>query len=108
MARLIWLLISLALGAALLTLASWTAATARVSGLLGSPPPVMGERSTTFLWEGMPKRTGNPKVWVFSYGPTKIPGAPRVRIYVSPTGTIVETEPRDLEAKLDAFHAKGF
>jgi hypothetical protein len=108
MARLIWLLLTVALGGALLAGASWTAATARVSGLLGAPPPQMGERNTAFLWEGMPKKPGNPKAWLFTYGPTKIPGAPRVRIWVSPIGQILQTEPGDLEAKLQAFHAKGY
>ena len=51
----------------------------------------------------MPRMPGHPRVWEFAYGPTKIPGAPTVRIYVTPLGHIVETEPDNLEALLKAF-----
>lgn len=108
MARLIWLLLTVALGAALLAGASWIAATARVADILGAPPPQMGQRNTMFLWEGMSKKPGHPKAWLFSFGPTKIPGAPKVRIWVSPVGQVLQTEPADLDAKLQAFHARGF
>ena len=108
MARLIWLLLTVALGGALVGAASWTAASARVSDMLGAPPPQMGNRYTTFLWEGMQRVPGQPKAWLFTYGPTKIPGARNVKIWVSPLGKLLKTEPADLQQKLDAFHAKGF
>ena len=108
MARLIWLTLMLALGAALLALTSMVAAYARVDNLLGAPPPQMGESKTTFLWDGMPKHPEHPRVWLFSYGPTSIPGAPKVRIYVSPIGRLIRTEPADLADRLKAFHNRGY
>jgi len=102
-ARLFWLTIMAACGAALLAGVSWIGAYTVAGSLLGSPPPDMGNQSIRFLWDGMPRMPGHPRVWEFAYGPTKIPGAPTVRIYVTPLGHIVETEPDNLEALLKAF-----
>jgi len=104
MARLFWLTVMAAFGAALLAGASWAGAFMAVGTLLGSPPPEMGTQSTTFLWEGMPQLPSHPRVWRFTFTPTVIPGAPTVRIYVSPLGQVVETEPADLEARVKALH----
>jgi hypothetical protein len=87
-------------GAALLAGASWVGAYFAVGTLLGSPPPEMGRQSTSFLWDGMPELPGHPRVWAFTFGPTRVPGAPTVRIYVSPFGRVVETEPADLAARV--------
>lgn len=100
MARLFWLTVMTACGAALLAGASWAGAYFAVGSLLGSPPPEMGRQSTSFLWGGMPEVPGHPRVWAFTFGPTRIPGAVTVRIYVSPFGRVVETEPADLEARV--------
>jgi hypothetical protein len=104
MARLFWFLVMLAFGAVLLAGASWAAAYTTVGTLLGSPPPDMGKSSITFLWDGMPNLPTHPRVWLFAYGPTRIAGAPNVRIYVRPTGQILRVEPADLAARLKAFH----
>src|SRR5205085_8447464 len=104
MARLFWLAVMAAFVAALLACASWTRASFAVGTLLGAPPPEMGSESTTFPWQGMPQEAGHPRVWRFAFGPTKIPGAPTVRIYVSPLGQVVATEPADLEARVKALH----
>ncbi|HYT71099.1 MAG TPA: hypothetical protein VEK78_06920 [Gemmatimonadales bacterium] len=104
MARLFWLTVMAAFAAALLAGASWAGAYAAVGTLLGSPPPEMGTQSTTFLWRGMPQRPGHPRVWRFAFGPTRIPGAPTVRIYVSPLGRVVQIEPADLEARVKLLH----
>jgi len=104
MARLFWLTVMAAFVAALLAGASWAAALMAVGTLLGAPPPEMGTQSTTLLWEGAPQLPGHPRVWRFAFGPTKIPGAPTVRIYVSPLGQVVATEPADLEARVKALH----
>jgi hypothetical protein len=103
MARLFWLVIMFACAAALAAGVSWITASVAVNSLLGSPPPEMGSQSTSFLWDGLPQLPGHPLVWRFAFGPTQIPGAPSVRIYVNPLGRIVETEPGNLEALLKAF-----
>jgi hypothetical protein len=104
MARLFWLVVLAAFAAAVLAGVSWIAAYTAVANLLGSPPPEMGTQSTAFLWQGAPQLPGNPRVWSFAFGPTKIPGAPSVRIYVTPLGRVVETEPADLEARVKLLH----
>ena len=103
MARLFWLTVMLACGAAIAAGVSWIGASVAVNSLLGSPPPEMGNQSTYFMWNGMPQLPDHPRVWCFAFGPTHIPGAPSVRIYVTPLGRIVETEPGNLEALLKAF-----
>jgi hypothetical protein len=108
MARLIWWTMILAVVAALLIGASWAAAYTSVGQLLGSPPPQMGKQSTTFLWRGMSQLRGHPRAWRFWFGPTLIPGAPNVRIYVAPTGRILMTEPADLQTRLRGFHNTGY
>ena len=104
MARLFWMTLVAGFFAALLAGASWAGAYTAVGTLLGSPPPEMGRQTTTFLWHGMPQRAGHPRVWRFAFGPTRIPGAPTVVIYVTPLGRLVETDPADLEARIKTLH----
>ena len=99
MARLIWLLFMLAAICLVAAGVSWVAAYVSVANLLGSPPPDMGTQTTAFLWDGVTQLPGHPRAWSFSYGPTRIPGAPNVRIYVSPTGHVLRTEPNDLAVR---------
>jgi len=108
MARLIRLFLGLALGTAVAVGVSWAVALHRVGVLLGDPPPRMGTHSTTFLWDGMPQVEGRPRAWLFAFGPTAIPGARDVRIYVTPLGHVVLTEPSDLAARVKVFHSTGY
>jgi hypothetical protein len=68
----------------------------------------MGTQKTTFLWDGMPQVEGHPRVWLFAFGPTVIPGAKTVRIYVTAIGRVVQTEPSDLAARVKVFHSTGY
>jgi hypothetical protein len=108
MGRLFWLVIMLGIAGAVVGLVSWIAAYSTVGRLLGAPPPQMGKQKTRFLWQGMPRETGNPRAWQFSFGPTAIPGAPRVVIYVSPTGDLIRTDPADLAGRVKALHDRGY
>ncbi len=89
MARLFWLTVMAAFVAALLAGASWAAALSAVGTLLGAPPPEMGHQSTTLLWQGAPQLAGHPRV---------------LRIYVSPFGRVVATDPADLAERVKALH----
>jgi hypothetical protein len=108
MARLTWLVIQLAFVAAILAGVSWIAAYTSVANLLGAPPPEMGTQTTNFLWHGLNALPGHPRVWRFAFAPTRIPGAPNVKIYVNPWGHTVLTEPEDLDERVKAFHHTGF
>jgi hypothetical protein len=103
MARLFWLLLIAGFVALLVTGVSWTIAYNSVGDVLGSPPPEMGDQNTTIQWHGLSRLREDPPVWRFAFGPTRIPGASRVWIYVNPWGKVVKTEPADLDAKLRAF-----
>jgi len=107
MVRLFWYLVISAFIGALLVGASYAAAYSAVGSLLGAPPPQMGERSAELLWKGAPELPGHPRVWRFTFGPTAIPGARDVKIWVSPIGKLVRTEPANLPAKLAGFHDRG-
>ena len=104
MARLLWLTVIAAFGAALVLGASWAVAYSTVADVLGDPPPDMGRRSTALLWQGAPELPGHPRVWRFAFGPTRIPGASNVRIYVTPLGHLVHTEPPDLDVRVKELH----
>ncbi|MFI5234174.1 MAG: hypothetical protein ACHQXA_00555 [Gemmatimonadales bacterium] len=73
--------------------------------LVGAQPLDLGAQQTRFATDGIPDLPGAPKAWVFSYGPTKIPGMPQVEIYVSPTGSVLGTKPKNFVTKLQAYRA---
>ncbi len=108
MARLFWFLLLAAFAALLVTGVSWALAYNSVGTLLGAPPPQMGTQQTTIQWHGMTDPRKDPPVWRFAFAPTRIPGASTVRIYVNPWGKIVQTDPADLEAKLQAFRRSPY
>jgi hypothetical protein len=108
MARLAWYTVLLVIVAAIAAGTSWAVAYNTVDDVLGAPPPAMGKRSTRFLWEGVPRLPDRPRAWLFTFGPTRIPGAPNVRIYVSPTGRLLRTEPADLASRVKFMRGKGF
>lgn len=108
MLRLFWTLLILACVGVLLAGVSWAVAYSRVGTLLGSPPPIMGTQRTSIEWHGLSNLRSNPPVWRFAFGPTVIPGAEAVRIYVTPWGEIVRTEPDDLEALLTTFRRSDY
>jgi hypothetical protein len=108
MARLFWMIVMLGFIGAVAAGISWIGAYVAIGKLLGSPPPEMGSQKTTFLWQGMPHFRGHPRAWRFAFGPTRIPGAERVQIYVDPAGHIIMTDPPDLEARLEAFRRTGY
>ena len=108
MARLFWYLLIAAFVAMLVMAASWAIAYNSVGTLLGSPPPQMGTQSTSIQWQGLAQLREHPPVWRFAFAPTRIPGAATVRIYVNPLGRIVQTEPADLDEKLQAFRRSPY
>jgi hypothetical protein len=108
MARLFWLFLILLFVATLLMGTSWAVAYNSVGTLLGAPPPKMGTQQTTIRWHGLSRVREHPPEWRFAFGPTVIPGATTVRIYVNPWGRIISTEPEDLEARLVAFRRTAY
>src|SRR5256885_17046128 len=104
MARLFWLTVMAAFGAALVLGVSWVFAYTAVANVLGSPPPEMGTQYTALLWQGAPELSGHPRVWRFAFGPPRIPRAPTLRIYVPPLRHVLQTQPAGLEAPVKVPH----
>ena len=97
-----WVFVLAAVGGALYT-ASYAGARARAGTFLGSRLPDMGARTVYFAFKGTPDLPGNPRAWVVRYYPTKIPGAPDVRVYVGPTGKLLSYHPTDIEDRIKPF-----
>jgi len=108
MVRLLWYMLIAAFVGMLLVGASYAAAYSAVGTLLGAPPPKMGKRSVELLWKGAPELPGHPRVWRFTFGPTLIPGAQSVRLWVDPMGRLLQMEPENLRARLAGFHDRGY
>jgi hypothetical protein len=103
MKRLITWVFVLALLAGALYGASYVGARARAGMLLGNKLPSLGTRQIAFAFDGAKDLAGHPRAWVISYGPTEIVGARQIKIFVSPTGTLLATLPRDLETRLKPY-----
>lgn len=107
MLRVLWYLLIAAFIGGLLTAASYAASYSTVGNLLGAPPPKMGKQTVDLLWKGAPDVPGHPRLWRFTFGPTLIPGATSVTIWVDPLGHLVQVQPVDLKARLAGFHDRG-
>lgn len=101
------LLILIAVGV-LGTAYSYAGARFTAGKVVGNTPP-LSDRSIVFEgWRppdfaGVADLPGAPRAWVISYGRTQLPGIRRAVIYVSPSGKLIATRPRDLAARIDAW-----
>jgi len=103
MGRLFRLTLYVGLVSLLLLGASWAAAYFAIGTMLGEPPPKMGIRKAVLALGGAKQIKGHPPAWIFSFGPTVIPGAERAVIYVNLYGKVLRTDPPDLAKRVDAF-----
>lgn len=103
MGRLIKWVFTLAFIGAIAFGASWAAAFYRAGALIGTNTDAFPSRQVHLDYHGVARLPGKPIAWVFTYSPTKLSGVPVARIYVSPTGTVIATDPRDLSARIDAW-----
>lgn len=102
MKRLVKWLLVLAIAAALLGSASYAGARFRVGQLVGSERP-LGGRHFAFAWKGVEELPNRPRAWIFTFRTNQLRLRPVVKIYVSLTGDIIETTPRDLAARIEAY-----
>lgn len=103
MRRLIKLLFLLAVLGGVGIAASYAGAFARAGSIVGPSGRALGTRQVTLAYRGVERLPNKPIAWVFTYGPTDLPGVRQARIYISPLGQILATEPRDLDARLEAW-----
>ena len=86
----------------LLTLGSFAVARLKVGTYMGPMKPMTG-LTTSFAFDGVDEINGRRFVWVIEYTSSKLPGVSRARFYVSPTGDMVATIPRDLGRRIEAW-----
>ena len=105
MAKLMKFFLLVLLIGGLLTAGSYGVAYLAQGKLVGAQPLDLGTQQTRLATEGIADLPGAPKAWIFSYGPTKVPGMAQVEIYVSLTGSILGTKPKNFTTRLQAFRA---
>lgn len=88
----------------LLFAASYAGARFKVGQILGPSPPNMGTRTISFGTDSVPGSPGQRLVWTFSWSPTPWTGTRPVRIWISPTGTILAVWPRNLETLVEQYY----
>ncbi len=81
--------------------ASYAGARATAGKLLGQKPPV-SERRMQLAYRGVPELPGTPRAWVITYR-SALPGVRTVTVYVSLTGGLLATRPRNLAERLEAY-----
>lgn len=82
--------------------ASYVGARAAAGKFLGPEPPLTG-REVSLKLGGVDDLEGNPRAWVFTYTQSQLPGVRSAVIYLSLTGKIIQTRPRNLDLILDAW-----
>jgi hypothetical protein len=93
----------LAFVCALLYGGSYVGARARAGMFIGSPAPPMGEREQRFVWDGVQELPAHPRAWEITYARPGINQNRPVKIFVSPTGKVLGTIPRDLDRRVEAY-----
>jgi len=71
--------------------------------VLGPSPTFMGQRKIELNLKGVEELDGNPRAWVYTYGPTQLPGVNTATIYVSLEGKLIRTRPRNLAERVALF-----
>ena len=92
------LVIGTALGGASYAVARFTA-----GKLVGPGPTTLGPLTTRFAFTGIPNLPTKPRAWVLAYPDASGFGRGGAEIYVSVTGDLLGTRPKDLGAQLEAL-----
>ena len=83
--------------------ASYAGARFTAGKLVGSNPTTLGPLTTRFAFTGVPNLPAKPRAWVLAYPAATGFGRGGAEIYVSPTGELLGTRPKDLAARLEAL-----
>ncbi len=76
---------------------------ARVAlGKVIGPDPPLGNRSWVFLFKGVEALPDSPRAWVFTFGTNKL-NVRTAQVFVSPTGELLGTRPRDLKQRIETY-----
>jgi hypothetical protein len=70
--------------------------------MIGPGPTTLGPVDAHFAFEGVPGLPSKPRAWVMAYPSATGFGRGGAEIYVSPTGQLLGTKPRDLARQLES------
>ena len=88
--------------AASLAGASYAGARFTAGKMIGPDPNTLGPLEAHFAFAGVPALPSKPRAWILAYPSAKGYGRGGAEIYVSPTGELLGTKPRDLARQLEA------
>ena len=83
--------------------ASYAGARFTAGKLAGPSPNTLGPLTTRFAFMGVPNLPAKPRAWVLAYPNASGFGRGGAEIYVSITGDLLGTRPKDLSARLEAL-----
>jgi hypothetical protein len=81
---------------------SYAAAYFAQGELTGVDDPI-GVRTVQLDWKGVDSLPGKPRAWIFNYEGGQVPGIRRATIWVSITGNVIATKPRDLDERIERW-----
>lgn len=83
--------------------ASYAGSRAAAGKVVGPNPSFMGDRQIELNLKGVEELEGQPRAWIYTYGPTTLPGVREATIYVSLEGKLIRTRPRNLAERIRRF-----
>lgn len=83
--------------------ASYAGARFTAGKLVGLGPTTLGPLTTRFAFTGISNLPAKPRGWVLAYPNASGFGRGGAEIYVSATGNLLGTRPKDLAARLEAL-----
>jgi hypothetical protein len=88
--------------AASLAGASYAGARFTAGKVIGPDPHTLGPVKAHFAFAGIPALPSKPRAWIMAYPSARGYGRGGAEIYVSPTGELLGTKPRDLARQLES------
>ena len=88
--------------AASLAGASYAGARFTAGKMIGPEPNTLGPLEAHFAFAGIPALPSKPRAWIMAYPSATGYVRGGAEIYVSPTGELLGTKPRDLARQLEA------
>lgn len=82
--------------------ASYAGARFTAGKMVGPGPTTLGPLTARFAFTGIPNLPAKPRAWVMAYPNATGFGKGGAEIYVSVTGDLLGTRPKDLGARLEA------
>ena len=82
--------------------ASYAGARFTAGKMIGPDPHPLGPVEARFAFAGIPGLPSKPRAWIMAYPSARGYGRGGAEIYVSPTGKLLGTKPRDLAKRLES------